>query len=87
MLVLLARRAKQLRKEYEFSLLLSERLKNELLKKQLQPHFLMNTLTSLIDWIEEAPEIGIQFIEALANEFTLLSNMIYLNFNERSQTI
>ena len=35
----------------------------------------MNTLTSLIDWIEESPKKGVLFIEALAQEFDLLNQI------------
>lgn len=75
MLYLLAIRAKEQKKAYERSLLLSARLKNELLKKSIQPHFIMNTLTSLIDWVEESPKTGVQFIEALAEEFEILNQI------------
>ena len=68
-------RTKEQRLAYEYSLVQSTRLKLELLKKSIQPHFLMNTLTSLIDWVEEAPDKGVQFIEALAEEFDLLNQV------------
>jgi hypothetical protein len=75
MLYLLALRAKETEQAYESSLLLSARLKNELLKKNIQPHFLMNTLTSLIDWVEESPREGVKFIGTLASEFELLTQV------------
>ncbi len=75
MLYILSLRTKEQRVAYETSLVHSSRLKVELLKKSIQPHFLMNTLTSLIDWIEEAPEKGVLFIEALAEEFDLISQV------------
>ena len=75
MLYLLSLRIKEQRLAYENSLVQSTRLKLELIKKNIQPHFLMNTLTSLIDWIEEAPKVGVQFIEALAKEFNLVNQM------------
>ncbi|MFT5765618.1 MAG: LytS/YehU family sensor histidine kinase [Saprospiraceae bacterium] len=62
-------------KAYEASLVLSERLKNELLKKNIKPHFIMNTLTSLIDWVEESPKEGVKFIHALAGEFEVLNQI------------
>jgi sensor histidine kinase YesM len=68
-------RIKEQEKSYESSLLRSERLKNELLKKNIQPHYLMNTLTSLIDWVEESPKEGVAFIESLATEFELFSSV------------
>jgi len=50
----------------------SARLELELLKRQLQPHFLMNTLTAVCEWIERNPATGIQMIQALAEEFRIL---------------
>jgi LytS/YehU family sensor histidine kinase len=35
----------------------------------------MNTLTSLIDWVEEVPKKGVLFIEALAKEFDLFNQI------------
>ncbi|WP_298516232.1 histidine kinase [uncultured Kordia sp.] len=75
MFYLLSLRIKEQRLAYETSLLQSTRLRLELLKKNIQPHFLMNTLTSLIDWIEESPKKGVLFIEALAKEFDLLNQI------------
>lgn len=75
MLYLLSLRIKEQRLAYENSLVQSTRLRLELLKKNIQPHFLMNTLTSLIDWIEEAPKKGVLFIEALVKEFDLLNQI------------
>lgn len=75
MLYVLSIRIKEQRVAYEASLVQSTRLRLQLLKKNIQPHFLMNTLTSLIDWIEEAPKKGVLFIEALAKEFDLLNQI------------
>ncbi len=75
MLYLLSLRIKEQRLAYENSLVQSTRLRLELLKKNIQPHFLMNTLTSLIDWIEESPKKGVLFIEALAKEFDLFNQI------------
>jgi len=60
---------------YEASLLHSERLKNELLRKNIRPHFIMNTLTSIMEWVERSPKKSIEFIDALAGEFDLLNGM------------
>jgi len=60
---------------YEESLLISARLKNELLRKNLRPHFIMNTLTSIMEWVEQSPKESIVFISALASEFELLDEM------------
>ncbi|MFY0627587.1 MAG: histidine kinase [Reichenbachiella sp.] len=75
MLYLLALNIKTQRLAYETSLVQSTRLRLELLKKNIQPHFLMNTLTSLIDWVEESPKKGVLFIEALAKEFDLFNQI------------
>jgi len=74
-LYLLSLRIKEQRLAYESSLVQSTRLRLELLKKNIQPHFLMNTLTSLIDWVEESPKKGVLFIEALAKEFDLFNQI------------
>lgn len=68
-------KTKQLEKEHQSSVLLSSRLKLELLKKNIQPHFIKNTLTSMIDWIEESPKDGAVFIQALAKEFDILNEI------------
>ncbi|MDW3649962.1 MAG: histidine kinase [Bacteroidia bacterium] len=75
MMYVLARRARDQKEAYEASVILSSRLQNELLKKNIQPHFIMNTLTSLMEWIEEAPGESIQFIEALSGEFEIMSEI------------
>jgi hypothetical protein len=46
--------------------LLAQRLEIELLKKNIQPHFLLNTLTVLIEVIEQAPATAVKLIEAVA---------------------
>lgn len=73
MLYLHTIRAKALEEAHDASLLLSSRLQLELVKKNIQPHFLRNTLTSLIDWIEESPQQGVVFIRALADEFDIMN--------------
>ena len=60
------------RREREAAQLAAARLEIELLKKHLQPHFLMNTLTAAMEWMEEQPDVGVRFIEALADELRLL---------------
>ncbi|MDO3388067.1 histidine kinase [Gilvimarinus sp. SDUM040013] len=47
-------------------------LELELLKRSLQPHFLMNSLTLLMEWVETQPKLAVDFIEELAQEFRLL---------------
>jgi hypothetical protein len=73
MLYLHTIRARTIEEEHQSSLLLSSRLRLELIKKNIQPHFLKNTLTSLIDWVEESPKEGAAFIHALAGEFDIMN--------------
>jgi sensor histidine kinase YesM len=75
MLYLHSIRAKAIEEAHNASLLLSSRLQLELIKKNIQPHFLRNTLTSLIDWIEESPQQGVVFIRALADEFDIMNSI------------
>lgn len=55
--------------------LLSAQLEISLLKKSIQPHFILNTLTSIEQWIVESPESAIEFIDALAEEFQQLNDI------------
>jgi LytS/YehU family sensor histidine kinase len=52
--------------------LASIRLEAELLKRNLQPHFLMNSLMLVIEWIEEKPSAAADFVQALAEELRML---------------
>lgn len=67
--------SRQLEQAHQSSQLLSARLQLELVKKNIQPHFLRNTLTSLIDWVEESPAEGARFIKALSAEFDIMMEM------------
>jgi hypothetical protein len=53
--------------------MMAARLEIELLKKSLQPHFLMNTLTALSQVVEEKPTEAVRLIEDLATEFRSLA--------------
>lgn len=75
MLYLHTIRTKAIEEAHNASLLLSSRLQLELVKKNIQPHFLRNTLTSLIDWVEESPQQGVVFIRALADEFDIMNSI------------
>ena len=75
MLYLHTMQMKVIEEEYQRSLLLSSKLQLELRKKNIQPHFIKNTLTSLIDWVEESPKEGTAFIQALADEFDIINDI------------
>lgn len=53
--------------------LLSARLRGDLLRQNIKPHFLMNSLTALMEWIETEPSEAVAFIDGLAKEFRLLT--------------
>ena len=63
--------------EHTAAIINSSRLEIELLKKNIQPHFILNTLTAVEEWIEESPATAIKFIDALANEFRIMSKMAH----------
>ena len=50
------------------------RLELEVLKRQMAPHFLMNTLTALAEWIEREPRTAVRMIELLADEVRILGD-------------
>ena len=75
MLYLMVQRNREIQVAYEASLLRSARLQNELLRKNIQPHFIMNTLTAIMEWVEISPKKSIEFIEALAGEFEALNDI------------
>ncbi len=54
---------------------LETQLRGELVRKHIQPHFLLNTLTSLMEWVETDAERGSEFIAELAEEFRLMSHL------------
>jgi len=55
---------------------LKYRLEQELLKKNIQPHFLMNTLHSIKSFIDEDSKKATELIHALADEFHLIINLL-----------
>ena len=62
-------------KLHQESVLRSSRLENQLIKKNIQPHFLMNSLVSLQQLIKETPEKASNMIDALADEFHMFSKI------------
>jgi hypothetical protein len=66
------RRAQRAQEE---ATLRAARLELELLRQQIQPHFLMNTLTALCEWVESDPAVGVKMIEALGEELRAIAAM------------
>jgi hypothetical protein len=52
-----------------------ERLEAALLHKMIEPHFVMNTLTALMEWVENDPASGVRFLEAFAEELRIFSSI------------
>ena len=65
----------------------SARLENELLKKNINPHFVLNTLTSVIVWLRKDPSSAIKLIEALADEFRMINQISTLKLIPIGQEI
>jgi hypothetical protein len=61
--------------EQRNDLLRAARLEIQLLQRTIEPHFVMNTLTAVMEWIEEDPAIGVRFLEAFAEELRLFSTI------------
>jgi sensor histidine kinase YesM len=57
------------------AILRTARLENELLKRNIQPHFILNTLTSLQELVEQNPKKASKLIQSLAEEFQLFSQV------------
>ena len=53
----------------------SSRLEVDLLKKNIQPHFILNTLQSIMSWTKKNPDNAYQLIEALAEEFRMINRI------------
>ncbi len=78
LLFLFVRQARALRmtqRQSSAAELRAVQLELELLKQKIQPHFLMNTLTALSEWIESEARVGVKMIDALAAEFRAVAAM------------
>jgi hypothetical protein len=69
----IGRRLREERRQAREARLTAARLELELLRRSLQPHFLMNTLTALAQAIEENPARAVKLIEDLADELRALA--------------
>ncbi len=70
--VAISRQFAEERRNYYKTELRASRLELELLKKHIQPHFLLNSLNSIVAWIEEEPVVAGRLVNALSNELRLL---------------
>ncbi len=53
----------------------SKRLETEMLKKSIQPHFIMNTLLSIRSYFQKSPQTAEKLIDSLAEEFKLVNQI------------
>ena len=75
LLVTQALQVRQERQAHETARVNTLRLELELLKRYLQPHFLMNTLTALAEVFEQDPDGAGEVLEALAEEIRTLGDV------------
>jgi sensor histidine kinase YesM len=68
-------RIKEQLDKYQEIRLRSQRLETELLKKSIQPHFIMNTLLSIKSWLSKDPAKAEKLIEAFASEFQIINRI------------
>lgn len=71
-LILLVNEERRKEVEKQEAIRRSDRLKLDLLKKNIQPHFIQNTLTSAIEWIEQNPKKGVDLLFEISREFDLI---------------
>ncbi len=71
----IARQFARSEKKEKAALLRSSRLEMEILKKYINPHFLMNSLTSVIAWMRKDPSTATGLVESLADEFRMISQV------------
>lgn len=50
----------------------STRLELELIKKNLEPHFLMNSINATVNWMQENPAIAVNLLHELAAEMRMI---------------
>lgn len=65
----------RLRRSAEEADIRAIRVEAELLRRLIEPHFLMNTLTSLVEWMETEPQTGAKMITALGEEYRLINKV------------
>lgn len=75
LLVALVLQLRDERREARQAMLTAARLETELLKKNLQPHFLINTLATIQEVIEQEPRSAVALIDALSSEFRILARV------------
>jgi hypothetical protein len=70
--VSLSNQMAQRNREHQEAQLRAARLEIDLLRKHIQPHFLLNSLNSIVAWLEEDPATAARLVNALADELRML---------------
>lgn len=71
----ISRQIREQNRLYEATLVRSHRLETQLLKSQIQPHFISNTLHSIKSWFREDPKKAEKLIQTLSDEFRIINNI------------
>ena len=74
-IIAITRKIQDQHRRYHKIKLRSQRLETELLKKSIQPHFIMNTLLSIKSWLSKDSRTAEKLIEALSNEFQIINGI------------
>ena len=77
MLLALAHDQRLVRQARDQATARSTRLENQLLKQSIQPHFLMNSLNAISEWVEEDPDVAVKAINFLAEELHLITTVAH----------
>jgi len=70
--VSLSRQMSQREREFQLAQVRAARLELDLLKRHIQPHFLLNSLNSIVAWLEEDPGTAVKLVQALAEELRMM---------------
>ena len=62
-------------RQHQQAVLRSHHLEVELLKKNIQPHFFMNTIFAIISSVRKEPKKAIKILESLAEEFRIINQI------------
>lgn len=60
---------------YQNVLLKSTRLEMELLKKNIEPHFMLNSINATVMWMEENPATAVRLLTSLADELRAILDL------------
>ncbi|UCE06868.1 MAG: histidine kinase [bacterium] len=71
----ISRQIREQNRLYEAAKNRSHRLETQLLKSQIQPHFISNTLHSIKSWFREDPKRAEKLIQTLSDEFRIINKI------------